>query len=141
MIIFALMYAVCRMWIGYKRELNVAIREREDVMKKADDDMEDFLSNISHELRTPVNVVNGMSGLILKKEKREDVAAIQEAGIRLSRQIEDIQDHTEITRGQVIIEKDRYMIVSLINDMITNLKLQTRKDDLEFVVDLNPDDP
>ena len=25
---------------------------------------EDFLSNISHELRTPVNVVNGMSDLL-----------------------------------------------------------------------------
>ncbi|MBR1522913.1 MAG: HAMP domain-containing histidine kinase, partial [Lachnospiraceae bacterium] len=141
MIVFILMYVVCRIWIGYKKELNGAIGERDELKRKTDQDMEDFLSNISHELRTPVNVVNGMSGLILKKENRQDVEAIREAGIRLSLQIEDVQDYTEIKRGQVVIEKDKYMIISLINDVVTNLKLRTRQDDLEYIVDLDPGVP
>ena len=141
MIVFILMYVVCRIWVGYKKELDGAIDERDALKRKTDQDMEDFLSNISHELRTPVNVVNGMSGLILKKENREDVEAIREAGIRLSRQIEDVQDYTEIKRGQVIIENDKYMIISLVNDVIANLKLQTKRDDLEYIVDLDPHVP
>lgn len=140
-IIFALMYSVCRIWIGSRKEMNSDITGKEEEIRKTNQDMEDFLSNISHELRTPVNVVNGMSGLILKREKREDVASIREAGIRLSRQIEDIQDYTELKRGQIVMEKDRYMIVSLVNDVVTNMKLQNSKDDLEFVVDLDPNVP
>ena len=68
MIVFILMYVVCRIWVGYKKELDGAIDERDALKRKTDQDMEDFLSNISHELRTPVNVVNGMSGLILRKK-------------------------------------------------------------------------
>ena len=66
------------------------LRNKEKETERAQ--LEDFLVNISHELRTPVNVVNGMSSMILKKENRDDIKTIRDAGLRLSRQIEDIQD-------------------------------------------------
>ena len=103
--------------------------------------MEDFLVNISHELRTPVNVINGMSSLILKKESRDDVVTIRDAGRRLSHQIEDIQDYSEIQRGDAILEKERYSIVSLLNDIAVNYNNMIYRKDLDFVVDLDPDVP
>ncbi len=42
-------------------------RIKEERIEANDTSMEDFLTNISHELRTPVNVVNGMSDLLIKK--------------------------------------------------------------------------
>lgn len=103
--------------------------------------MEDFLVNISHELRTPVNVINGMSLMILKKEDREDVVSIRDAGVRLSRQIEDIQDYSEIERGNVMLEEDRYMITSLLNDIVVDYRKMELKNKLELVVDLDPNIP
>ena len=103
--------------------------------------MEDFLVNISHELRTPVNVINGMSTLILKKEEREDVISIRDAGRRLSHQIEDIQDYSEIQRGDAVLEIDRYAITSLLNDLVSNFNSMIEKRNLEFVVDLDPNVP
>ena len=103
--------------------------------------MEDFLVNISHELRTPVNVINGMTTLILKKEKREDVISIRDAGGRLSRQIEDIQDYSEIQRGDVVLEEDRYEITSLLNDIATFFVASDRKNSPELIIDLDPDVP
>ena len=103
--------------------------------------MEDFLVNISHELRTPVNVINGMSLMILKEEEREDVISIRDAGVRLSRQIEDIQDYSEIERGDVVLEEDRYMITSLLNDIIADYRYVEEKHNLEMVVDLDPNIP
>lgn len=103
--------------------------------------LEDFLVNISHELRTPVNVVNGMSSMILKKEGRDDVRSIRDAGLRLSHQIEDIQDYSEIQRGEVILEEDKYMITSLLNDIITNFEITEEKNDLELIIDLDPNVP
>lgn len=114
------------------------------ILKNEENDrtgMEDFLVNISHELRTPVNVINGMSSLILKKERRDDVISIRDAGRRLSHQIEDIQDYSEIQRGDAVLELDRYSITSLLNDLVINFNGMTLKKDIEFVVDLDPDVP
>ena len=103
--------------------------------------MEDFLVNISHELRTPVNVVNGMTSMIIKKENRDDVRSIRDAGLRLSRQIEDIQDYSEIQRGEVVLEESKYMITSVLNDIISSYRVWEEKNDLELIVDLDPNVP
>ncbi len=106
-----------------------------------DNNMEDFLVNISHELRTPVNVINGLSGLILRKEDRDDVRSIRDAGRRLAHQIEDLQDYSEIQRKEVIVENDRYMITSLLNDLLSGYRMMGDRFKLEFIVDLDPTVP
>ncbi len=111
-------------------------KEKDEETERSD--MEDFLVNISHELRTPVNVINGMSGLILKKEQREDVYSIRDAGLRLSQQIVDIQDYSEIQRGDVVLEEDKYMLTSILNDIVMNYKTLGRKRNVELVIDLDP---
>ena len=114
-------------------------RNKEKEISRAQ--MEDFLVNISHELRTPVNVVNGMSSLILKREDREDVTAIRDAGLRLSGQIEDIQDYSEIERGNVVLEDDKYMITSVLNDIITGYMSWNANPNIDLIVDLDPSVP
>ena len=117
------------------------LRAREEGEETERTDTEDFLVNISHELRTPVNVINGMSTLILKKDDREDVRSIRDAGIRLSCQIEDIQDYSEIQRGDVVLEEDKYMITSILNDILVGMGKRDRKNDLDVIIDLDPDVP
>jgi len=104
-------------------------------------DMEDFLSNISHELRTPVNVISGMTTLMQKDNDSKELSSIQEACIRLAHQIEDIQDYTEIKRGELHLEEENYMCVSLINDVVSNYKACGRKKDLALIVDMAPETP
>ena len=139
-IVFSVHY-VCRWIMLDRKRLIESIEGNENMMKASLADMDDFLVNISHELRTPVNVVNGISNLILKNEETEDVAAIRDAGLRLSRQIEDIQDYTEIKNGSVYIEKDKYMITSLVNDVLSNFRISDGKEKLEIIVDLDPKVP
>ncbi len=105
------------------------------------EDMEDFLVNISHELRTPVNVINGMSSIILKKENREDIASISDAGFRMAQQIEDIQDYGEIQRGDVILEEGNYMVSSMVNDIIAGYMYFHKDMSKELIVDLDPNVP
>ena len=92
-----------------------------------DANMEDFLSNISHELRTPVNVVNGMSDLLDKKGVGAEAASIKNAGIRLAYQIEDIQDYTECKRNSIFLEEDDYMSTSLINDVVMSFRMNDKR--------------
>ncbi len=134
-------YQLCKGGMFYRRMLEDRIKEREEDIQESDRDVEDFLSNISHEFRTPINVVNGMSSLILQENNDERVMSIRDAGIRLSRQIEDIQDYTEIDRGQIILEEETYSITSLLNDVIENLGIRDRKDIPEVIIDLAPSVP
>ena len=139
-IVFAVHY-VSKWSINDKNHYQKHVEEIDELMKSSLTDMDDFLVNISHELRTPVNVVNGISTLILKNENTDDVKAIRDAGRRLSRQIEDIQDYTEIKQGNIIVENEKYMITSLVNDVISNINIQEAANNLEFIVDLDPKVP
>ncbi len=116
-------------------------RIKQERVDKNEESMEDFLSNISHELRTPVNVVNGMSDLLIKRGAGHEADSIKSAGVRLAYQIEDIQDYTECKRQQVFLEEDDYMSTSLINDVVTSFRLNENAKDLDLVVDLRPDVP
>lgn len=138
---------VLTMYLFSRITVNHRVAEQERTVKWQESvdenqhDMEDFLSNISHELRTPVNVISGMTALMQKKDDSEELISIQEAGIRLAHQIEDIQDYTEIKRGELLIEEDNYMCVSLINDVVAGYNLHHKESNLELIVDLDPNTP
>ncbi len=104
-----------------------------------------FLSNVSHELRTPINMVIGISevalGRDLPPEIREDMRSIKLAGKRLSNQINNMLDYTEIVEGTLTPAKEEYMITSVLNDVITMTALQSNRQHLELVFDIDPKTP
>ncbi len=140
-IIVTIVYFCCMRMIEDRIEEGTLLKKLEERIEINDADMEDFLSNISHELRTPVNVVNGMSDLLIKKKIGKEAYSIKDAGIRLAYQIEDIQDYTECKRNKVILEEEEYMSTSLINDVVTSFRLLDNSNELELVVDLDPSVP
>ena len=135
------LYIVLKTIVEKILESNSAVDKLENTIRSNDHDMEDFLVNLSHELRTPINVINGLTDLILKRERREDIQTIKNAGLRISHQIEDIQDYSEIQRRNVILENERYMITSLLNDVLIGYNTMRSETDLDFVVDLDPEVP
>ncbi|MBR5376036.1 MAG: response regulator [Lachnospiraceae bacterium] len=145
----ALLHLVIELLVYYIsiRSINERIDDAEENQLRAeqieanDESMEDFLSNISHELRTPVNVVNGMSDLLIRKNGGNEAESIKKAGVRLAYQIEDIQDYTECKRKKIFLEEDDYMSTSLINDVVTNFRLSDKAEGLDLVVDLDPNVP
>jgi signal transduction histidine kinase len=104
-------YYVCIRVMKQREGYAEVIGENEEERKTAEKDTDDFLVNISHELRTPINVVNGLTTLILQKEDREDIASVREAGLRLAQQIEDIQDYTDIQRKEIPLEEGAVALI------------------------------
>ncbi len=141
LVIVSLVYFCCVKAIEDRNERLQSETEKDERIEAVDADMEDFLSNISHELRTPVNVVLGMSEMLIKKNVGEEAFSIKNAGTRLAYQIEDIQDYTECKRGKVILEEDDYMSTSLINDVVASFRLIENAKKLELIVDMDPKVP
>lgn len=114
-------------------------------LKKSERQNAEFLSNVSHEIRTPINMVLGISEVILEKnispDIRADMQSIKLAGKRLSNQIVNMLDYTEIMEGTLIPTREPYRIISVLNDLITMTAMQSGKQQLEMVFDLDPKIP
>ncbi|MBO4396744.1 MAG: response regulator [Eubacterium sp.] len=104
----------------------------------------DFLANVSHEIRTPINAVIGLSGVCIERESdadiRIDLDSIRDAGKRVAEQVSDILDYSEIDRKRLAVNKEDYMISSVLNDIVLELRPYLTTD-LELVIDVAPEVP
>ncbi len=114
------------------------------ILKESTGRLNDFLANISHELRTPVNAVVGLTGICIDREKDEtikkDLLSIEEAGQRVGEQISDILDYSEIDMRKLAVSNEDYMLSSVLNDLVTQLTPYKRSD-IELVIDVDANLP
>jgi len=79
-----------------------------------------FLSNMSHEIKTPLSTIIGYSNLMLnsdaKGESRDYLENIRESGNLLLSIINNILDQTKIDAGQIVLEHIPYSLESVINN-------------------------
>ncbi len=135
--------AVNRVYSVWKRSEDLyrkRMTELEDENRKAND----FMANVSHEIRTPVNAVIGLTNVIMDritdKDVREDIQSVNDAGHRVADQISDILDYTEIDMSKLVVNEETYMIASLIYDMEVKLYTIIRPE-IEVVFDVSADIP
>ena len=116
-------------------------RERIAKLELDNKSADDFLANVSHEIRTPINAVIGLTGVCIDKEKDEEIAedlrSVSEAGRRIAEQISDILDYSETERDSISVIMEDYRLASLMNDLLIELK-PYKSPDLELVIDIDP---
>lgn len=118
--------------------------EEIEFLKDTTDRLDDFLANVSHEIRTPVNAVVGLSGVCIDREKDrgklEDLKAIQAAGKRVAEQVTDILDYSEIDRGILVRYDEDYILESVLQDILAQIRGYI-KPETELIIDVNPSIP
>jgi signal transduction histidine kinase len=89
--------------------------------------MRDFVSNVSHELKTPLTSIQGFSQAILEgatpdRATTQQAARIihEEAG-RMSRLVEDLLDLARIDSGQVIMQKEALDLEQILLETVRRL--------------------
>ncbi|MCR5685638.1 MAG: hypothetical protein K6G81_09515, partial [Lachnospiraceae bacterium] len=101
-------------------------RDEIEKLTDATDRLNDFLANVSHEIRTPVNAVIGLTGICMDHEddpdKLSSLKAVRNAGRRVAEQVSDILDYSEIDRANLVNNCEDYMISSVLNDLVTQLR-------------------
>ena len=106
--------------------------------------LNDFLANVSHELRTPVNAVIGLTGICIDKEDKEDIRrdmiAVRNAGRKVAEQIGDILAYSEIDRKNIVVNNEDYMLSSILNDLVTEIR-EYKSKDVELIIDVDPSIP
>ena len=100
-----------------------------------------FLSTITHELRTPLYAVTGLTHLLLEEDpkpnQKEHLNSLKFSGEYLLSLINNILDLNKLEANKVEIEKTTFSLKKRINDVLIALKktAEDRKNSLNFEFD------
>ncbi|MDR1830669.1 MAG: response regulator [Candidatus Fibromonas sp.] len=105
----------------------------------------EFLAKMSHEIRTPMNAIIGMAELALRKDTSHSVhremITVKQAGTNLLSIINDILDISKIESGKMEIVPVNYLFSSLVNDVISIIRMRVMDSRLRFMVNIDSSIP
>lgn len=134
-------------WISVRTQQETSAKLMENIheLEIAEKSKDDFMVNVSHEIRTPINAVCGMSEAILQENipenVRRDVIDIQTAGRILLSTVSNILDFSELESGKMELAEENYNITSTITDIINMAVTMENGKQLELIVDCDADLP
>jgi len=122
-------------------QLEAAVRDANEAnMAKSE-----FLARMSHEIRTPMNAIIGMAELALREDNaaeiREHIFTVKQAGVNLLSIINDILDFSKIESGALRILPSSYTFSSLINDVISIIRMRILDSSIRFAVNTDSNIP
>ncbi len=130
---------VMYVWVRRNSDGSARLIRAIEELKEVENRKDDFLANVSHEIRTPINTICGISEIILQEELsqkvKDDVTGIQIAGRNLMTAVSDVLDFSELQSGNIEIEEEVYNITSTINDVISMAEARKNDKKLELIVD------
>ena len=101
----------------------------------------DFLSNMSHEMRTPMNSILGMSYLALRASPspkvRDYLRSIHDSGKYLLELISNILDFSKIESGKLEVENVDLLLPAIYADVVRLMEEPAREKGLELRVELD----
>lgn len=120
-----------------KQRLETALEEA----KRANQAKSVFLSNMSHDIRTPMNAIIGMTRIALshidKKEKvRDCLEKISASSAHLLSLINDVLDMSRIESGRLTLNSEQFNLKDLMDTLIGIIQPQISSGHFDFTVDM-----
>ncbi len=110
--------------------------EKADHLRRADEMKSKFLSNMSHEFRTPLNAIRGLSRLLLDKvdgdlaaEQEKQIGLIQRAAHELTQLVDDLLDLAKVEAGKIEVHPTEFEVTKLfgaLRGMLRPMLLETQ---------------
>ncbi len=130
------------------------LRAANERLRTLDTQKDDFLSQISHELRTPMTSIRSFSEILLTtpdvsdQERQKFLSIIQEESLRLTRLLEEILDISRLESGSATLELENLNLkhslstaIDTLSGMVSASDLTVRFDEVKegFSVKAQPD--
>jgi signal transduction histidine kinase len=120
------------------KKLELAIQKAE----KSSQVKTEFLSTMSHEFRTPLNAVIGMSNLMLmgnpRPDQKENLNILKFSANNLLAIINDVLDFNKIEAGKVVFERVQFNLLDLMQNICGGQMLRAEEKGLKFILKIDP---
>ncbi|MBU2926648.1 hybrid sensor histidine kinase/response regulator [Winogradskyella psychrotolerans] len=105
-----------------------------------------FMSNISHELRTPINAIMGMAESALSdnnniNENKDKFQIIKNASLSLLSNVNDILDFERIEKNQLHLNKEEFNPKLILKEISNNWKFEANKKELNYSFQMDSEIP
>jgi signal transduction histidine kinase len=134
-----LRYAIERKNVLIK--LAAATRARE-VAEESARMKEQFIASISHEMRTPMNAIYGMSNLLaqtkLDTEQRSYIDSVRQSSEILLGVINDILEISTLQNGKMSFDSKDFDLHELMFNLVNVMQYKKDEKPLEFQLNINP---
>ncbi|MDR2339575.1 MAG: hypothetical protein LBF40_05515 [Deltaproteobacteria bacterium] len=102
-----------------------------------------FLAQMSHELRSPMNGIMGLTRLLLgtdlSKLQRDYLYSLEESAGALLGIIENILDYSQLESGRLTLVGKEFSIEKVLNDVVEFNQAQSTFQGVPIVLDVSPD--
>lgn len=121
--------------------------ETKESIDKANRAKTDFLSNMSHEVRSPMNAIVGFSESILsssnydEEEARADINNIYSSSSTLLDIVNNILNISKIESGEDKLEEKEYNLKNMISTLIDITKTRIGYKNIQVLLDVDPNLP
>ena len=122
------------------KKMNQALSEAVHAAENANQAKSTFLSNMSHDIRTPMNAIIGFTTLAVsnidnKKMVRDYLGKILSSSNHLLSLINDILDMSRIESGKIHLEETEVSLSDVLHDLKTIISGQIHAKQLELYMD------
>jgi signal transduction histidine kinase/DNA-binding response OmpR family regulator len=120
--------------VAYRRLAEESLVVAKEEAERAARVKSDFIANISHEFRTPLNAILGYCEILQYETKKfdrpdiiEDLSSIEVAGRHLLVLFNDILDYSKIQVGKMDLNLENFKVLSLVEDVMATIRPLARK--------------
>jgi two-component system sensor histidine kinase RpfC len=129
----------------YIKKLRNQLNRALESAREANQAKTQFLAHMSHEMRTPLNGLIGVSDLLtvtpLNREQHDLVRTLKNSSKILQQLIENVLDFSKIESGKLESEKIDFDLHELVNNIVEMFQSQAAEKRLQLHVRFTPDTP
>jgi signal transduction histidine kinase len=131
--------------IAEQKKALLTLKHMKKELKSAHKTQNEIVANITHELRTPVNGIMGLSDNLLETaldpKQIETINLIKRCCNTMNKIVNDLLDYAKISNNKLIIEQRQFNFTEFIENIISINKIRINEKGLNLMVNFSADIP